>query len=781
MNIKKLLTLSLLVAFSASARQKTLVRLTQGNPEQILSQMTLEEKVNLVIGVRGAKSEARGDVGRTESDIAGAAGKTAEVERLGIPHITLADGPAGLRIDPLRKGVDDTFYCTGFPIGTLMAASWNEKGVERLCSLMGDEVKEYGVDVLLAPGLNIHRNPLCGRNFEYYSEDPVLSGRTAGAFIRGVQSAGVGTSAKHFAVNNQEINRLALDARVDLKTLREIYLRNFRIALREGKPWTVMTSYNYLNGRYTSQDRELLETLLREEWGFQGVVMTDWGAGVDVVEQVGSGNDLIMPGSDGEYRRVIEAARTGKLSMEALDRSCLRILRLIVKTPAFHSYRYSSKPDLEAHARAVADFAAEGFVLLKNEDKTLPLGAGRKVSLMGVGSYSFITGGKGSGDVHCPYKTQLPQAMREAGLDVNGEVEAQYLKHVAKEREVYLEKMQKGRGWWLYECREREIQGPWEMVENSAKESDVAVITISRGSSEGFDRHVERDYMLSTAELDLIHSAHEVYHARGGRVVVVLNVCGPVDVTAWQKWADAVLVCWNPGQTGALAVARCLEGSVSPSGRLPMSFPLGYDRDNISTYDTFARNVPETGKNQSFEHYSRTRKFYALENIDYCNYVEKDRFGYRDPVKKAYDFGFGLSYSTFSVKDVSAREQGDQISVHCSVTNTGERSSKNVVQVYVKNAEGVFVLAAFAKSRTLGVAESEQIAISFPKEDIASYCQSTHQWSLPERRLEIRVTDGVNILDTELQLSQPWSEKTHDILQPAGGAPLYICASEGRP
>jgi beta-glucosidase len=315
-------------AVSASAQS---LKLTPKNIDKIIKELTLEEKAHLVVGARlKGNSEAAGEVGYTRNIVPGAAGTTYPIERLGIPAIVVADGPAGLRISPKRKGDSQTYYCTGFPVGIHLASTWNDEIIYNVGEAIGQEVKEYGVDVLLAPGVNIMRNPLCGRNFEYYSEDPLLAGKTAAAMINGVESHGVGTSLKHFAVNNQEINRLANDSRLSMRALREIYLRNFEIAVKESQPWTIMTSYNYINGRHASEDPGLLETILRDEWGFEGMVMTDWNNGAVPKKHMIAGNDLIMPGV--HRGKILDGLKDGTLPKADAQACAVRILLTVLRT-----------------------------------------------------------------------------------------------------------------------------------------------------------------------------------------------------------------------------------------------------------------------------------------------------------------------------------------------------------------------------------------------------------------------------------------------------------------
>ena len=556
--------------------------------------MTLEEKVNLLIGV-GAWNG--GDIAQEIQDaknlIPGCAGQTYPIPRLGIPSVMLPDGPGGLRINPTRQGEDKTYYCTSFPVATMLAQTWNQQLVEEVGVAIGDEVKRYGADCLLAPALNIHRNPLLGRNFEYYSEDPVISGKTAAAMVRGVQTNGVGATIKHFALNNQETNRMANDAQVDQQTSREIYLKGFEIAVRESQPWAVMTSYNKINGTYAPENETLIEGILREEWGFEGMVMTDWGGGYDTAAQIHAGNDLIQPGSDSRYKALIEAVREGRLAVEDLDRCVARALQLIVKTPSFRGYEYSEAPDLEAHAAVCRAAADEGMVLLKNK-AALPSGPEGITALLGVTSYAFIAGGTGSGDVHRPYVVDLQQGLSDEGFELYGPLDEYYRKYMEDER--WRCKMINGNNSWVID-RERPIEiVPSELIAEAAKQADRAFITFGRVFGEGKDRDLHYSYHLQDNEIALLRETSRAFHAEGKKVSVILNIGGVVDMQGWQDLADVILICWQPGEEGGHSVAATLSGKVNPSGRLPMTISKSYE------YEPSAANFPRVLEDKPFNY-----------------------------------------------------------------------------------------------------------------------------------------------------------------------------------
>ena len=440
----KNIILTMAVAAFSTASLAQAPQLRTDNIDEILNAMTLREKATLLVGELAANQNAQGtQIGNTEKYIPGAAGNTHSIPRLGIPPTVMADGPAGLRIYTKRNYDSNTYNCTGFPIGTSLAASWNEDIVYRATKAMGNEVLEYGVDVLLAPGNNIQRNPLCGRNFEYFSEDPVLSGNIAAAYINGIQSNGVGTSLKHYAFNNQETRRLGNDARVSQRAAREIYLKPFEIAVKKSQPWTVMSSYNKVNGEYTNSRRDLLTDILRNDWGYNGIVVTDWGGYFDAVKCITAGNDLVEPGSPKFINEIVEAVENGKLDQKYVDACVRRMLAYVVKTPRFNKYKFSSNPNLKAHAQIVREAAAEGTVLLKNNENLLPLTHTKNVALFGCGSYRPIAGGTGSGDVNKAYIVSLVEGMRNAGFNVDNNLVSEYTKYLW----AYDEKMAKLE-WW---------------------------------------------------------------------------------------------------------------------------------------------------------------------------------------------------------------------------------------------------------------------------------------------------------------------------------------------
>ena len=739
--------LCLVCCFNGFAQNNTLT-LREDNIEEILNAMTNEEKVSLLVGARGAL-------------VPGAAGYTCEIARLGIPMTVLADGPAGLRIQPKREGTDETFYCTGFPTSTLLASSWDPELVESVTTAMGNEVLEYGVDVLLAPGMNLHRNPLCGRNFEYYSEDPLLSGKMAAAYIRGIQKNGVGTSAKHFAANNQEINRLENDSRVSNRALRELYLKNFEIAVKEGKPWTVMSSYNKLNGDYTQQSQGLLTTILRDEWGFDGIVMTDWGVKDNTVKSAKAGNDLMEWGNPVEYDRILAAVNSGEISQEELNRNVRNILKYIVKTPHFRHYDYSNKPDLKAHAEVARKAAEESIILLKNEG-TLPLNGNEKVALYGVSSVDFVGIGTGSGEVNTTHIANLQEAMREPSFSFIGAFTLDenlaefYRQYVAYQQS--LEKMEKTNRWKNRNIRE-EVPISAKAIRIQASDNDVAVVVIGRNAGEGTDRTLKDDFELSATERELLQNVSTEFHARGKAVVVVLNIGGVIETASWKQLADAIVLPWSPGQEGAHAIVDILTGKVNPSGKLPMTFPINY-MDIPSSWN-FPYNWDMTKGKRG-----------ERENVDYTKYDEGIFVGYRyfqtDNKEVSYPFGYGLSYTTFSYTKPKVKADKDGFTATVTVTNTGKKAGREVVELYVAAPAGGLEkpareLKAFAKTKLLAPGESETLTMKVTAYDLASFNEEHSAWETAEGNYQVLFgassTDIRSTASFRMKKAQSWPVK----------------------
>lgn len=726
---KTILTIgAALAAFSLMAQPK----LTPNNIDEVLAAMTLQEKATLVVG-SGWGSMVAGSLTASDATLVpGAAGTTRAIPRLGIPQVVLTDGPAGVRINPTRPGTDATFYCTGFPVGTAIASSWDVALVEKMTQAMGNEVLEYGADVLLAPGMNIHRNPLCGRNFEYFSEDPVLSGKMAAAYVRGIQHNGVGVSIKHYALNNQETNRNEDDAIAPVRALREIYLKNFEIAVRDADPWTVMSSYNKVNGTYSQQSEDLLTKVLRDDFGFRGIVMTDWGSKDGTVNAVKAGNDLMEPGMEFEIERIVKAVEDGSLPVADLDRNVRRMLEFIVRTPRFKGYKYSDKPDLKAHAKAARAAATESMVLLKN-DGILPLKGVKNVALFGATSVDFVAGGTGSGNVNKAYVVNMAEGLENAGFVLDGDLKDYYEKYVAFEKVNQHAGLFEDTGILLGEAKIKEAVLSQKFVDQQVKDNDVAILVFGRNSGEAADRVVEGDFELSAVERQLLGNVCNAFHLAGKKVVVVLNIGGVIETASWKALPDAILCAWQPGQEGGDAVADVLTGKVNPSGKLPMTFPVAF-MDHPSSFNFPLGNEPKPNPFASL--FGGTKN--PVKNVEFTNYDEGIWVGYRHfdtkGVDVSYPFGFGLSYTTFQYSKplVKATKDGG-FTASVTVTNTGSVPGKEAVQLYVAAPAGGLEkpakeLKAFAKTGLLAPGASETLTFSVSAYELASFNEEANLW-----------------------------------------------------
>jgi beta-glucosidase len=717
----------------------------------VIAAMTLEEKAKLVVGTGrrfrpqpppanpGAKRDSAPPpppapvIGSTEQKVPGAAGTTFAIPRLGIPALVLSDGPAGVRISPKRTGDTlTTYYATAFPVATLLASTWDTNIVKQVGIAFGNEVHEYGIDILLAPALNIHRNPLGGRNFEYYSEDPLVAGKMAAAIVNGIQSNGVGTSIKHFAANNQETNRNTVNTIVGERALREIYLRGFEITTKESNPWTVMSSYNKINGVYTSESHDLLTTILRDEWGYKGFVMTDWFGGTDPIAQMKAGNDLLMPGTPDQVQAIIDALNNKSLDVKILDRNIARILTIVLESPAFKQYPFSNKPDLKAHAVISRQAATEGMVLLKNEKNTLPLQKAKQIALFGNTSYDIIAGGTGSGDVNKAYTISLVQGLKNGGYQLDDSLQQRY--------QAYLDdakaKRPKPKNFFDHPAPIPEMTPPPTDIDNQAKTADIAIITLGRNAGEGADRKLDNDFNLATEEKALIQSVSTAFHKAGKKVVILLNIGGVIETASWRDKADAILLAWQPGLEAGNAITDVLTGKVDPSGKLATTFPIDY-KDVPSAKNFPGKEFPDQATGTGFG--KRVPAEVTYEEGIYTGY----RYYNTSAVPVAYAFGYGLSYSSFaysrlglvvtSVKLNSIPAFEGSIGVTVTVTNTGTVAGKEVAELYLSAPaktmdKPAIELKAFGKTGLLSPGESQILHFDLQPKDLASFDPKREAW-----------------------------------------------------
>ena len=749
-----LLLLLILCASAAStdAQNPQALQLGTASVKQIVAAMTLEEKASLAVGKGGMMAGVPGSaspgaapaapvIGQMQVLVEGAAGRTSDLARFGIPTLVVADGPAGLRISPTRKGDNQTYYCTAFPVGTLLASTWDVELVHKVGQAMGNEVLEYGVDILLGPGLNIHRNPLCGRNFEYYSEDPYVVGKIAAAMVSGVQSQGVGTSIKHFAANNAETDRNTLNTIVNERALREIYLEGFRIAVQEAQPWTVMSSYNLINGTYAPESYDLVTNILRKDWGFKGFVMTDWGGGRDWPAEVRAGNDLIMPGNPSQAQAIVTAVKEGRLDEQDLDRNVENILNVILMSPRFKGYRYSNKPDLKAHAQVARQAATEGMVLLKNNNSALPFAENiKKLAAFGSTSYEIITGGTGSGKVNEAYSVSLVEGLKNVGYTVNENLMAMYdgyLKATTEGRPTGRQMMMGGGQ------PTGELGISSSLATSMAAAADAAIITIGRNSGEGRDRqNLEGDFRLNAAEKEMIKSVAEAFHAKEKRVVVILNVGGVIETASWKDMPDAIVLAWQGGQETGNSIADILKGKVGPSGKLATTFPVDYE-DVPSAKNFPGKELPSEQPQQGQQGFGRGRPAEIT-------YEEGIYIGYRYyetmRVKPSYEFGYGLSYTGFEYSNLklSSSSFSGSLTVTADVKNTGKVAGRETAQLYLSAPAGkidkpVMELKGFAKTQVLQPGESQTFRFVLDGRSLASFNPAVSSWIADEGTYTVKV------------------------------------------
>ena len=571
--------------------------------DKIIDSMTLEDKIALCSGATFWESK--------------------KYEKYGIPALFMCDGPHGLRKQENLSdmlGINKSRQATCFPAEVSTAASWDPKLLEQIAEAIGQEAKDQGVGLVLGPGANLKRNPLCGRNFEYFSEDPYLSGKLAAGFIKGMESQGIGTSLKHFALNSQEKSRFTSNSVIDDRSMREMYLTAFEIAVKEGKPSTVMCAYPKINGVHCSDNKGLLTDILRDEWGFDGMVVTDWGGMNDRIESFKAGCDLSMPGgSDYMEKEALVAVREGTLSEKCVNNSAARVLKLVFR--AAETLKEKTNCDYKSHHELAKKAAVETAVLLKNEDNILPLRKNDKIAVIGAMAKQMRYQGAGSSHIN-PTKLsnpldQLPNALYASGCDDKGESTDALIA---------------------------------EAIE-TAKKADVVVIFAGlpeKYESEGFDRD---DMKMPQGHIRMIE---EVSAVNPNTVVVLL--CGSVVECPWADSVKAILYMGLPGQAGGEAIVDLLYGKVSPSGKLTESWPYTY------------------GDVASSEIYDKTEDALYQEGI-YVGY----RYYEKANVPVRWPFGFGLSYTSFAYTNLEIKDK----MVSVTITNTGDCAGGEVLQLYV--------------------------------------------------------------------------------------------------
>ena len=647
---------------------------------EILHKMTLEEKIRLCSGK---------DFWHIE-----------DYPAYDIPSIMVTDGPHGLRKqvgDSDHLGMSDSVKATSFPTASLCACSWDTDLLYEMGEALGEECVAEKVSVLLGPGVTMKRNPLCGRNFEYFSEDPVLAGELAAAFINGVQSKGVGTSLKHFAANNQELQRMTGSSNIDERALREYYLLPFEIAVRKSRPWTLMCSYNRINGVHSSANQWLLHDILRREWGFEGLVMSDWGAGHDHVEDLKAGMDLEMPGNHQYYMQSVkQAIETGRMTIDELNENALRVLKLIEKS--LPSYQKDEKYDIDQHRKLAIKIARESIVLLKNEEHLLPLSNEASVLVVGELADKARYQGSGSSKINPHHVDSLLDGLKEAGVDFTYQ-----------------------RGYDLHDAAN--IQYIKHAVEALSHNQTVIVfIGLSDDyESEGFDR--------TSLKLPGSHDLLVEEIALKSENIIVILAGGSVVEMPWASDVSCIVNGYLPGEAGGLALCDILFGKVNPSGKLAETYPLRYDQlPNSESY----------GKERNQVNY-RESIFVGYRYFDSAN------------VEVLFPFGHGLSYTTFEYSDLALWRRN----LTFNVKNTGTCEGSEIVQFYVSNrSEASYFpkkeLRGFRKVHLMPGEEIE-VTIHLQDRDIQYYSPAMGRFVFSDGRHDFLI--GSSSRDIRLKLA----------------------------
>lgn len=686
------------------------VQLSVDSVKLVIDEMTVEEKASLLVSLPEEKFIAA---------------KTYAIERLGVPSIQLADGPAGLRTN---------VPTVGYPTGTSLASTWNNETIKKITEFLGDDCYNFGIEVLLAPGLNIQKEIFCGRNFEYFSEDPYLTGMMASAYTLGVQSSGVGVSLKHYAANNQETSRGSVSSKVTERALREIYLKAFDYAVELSDPYTVMTSYNKLNGKYTSVNRDLIG-ILRNEFGFDGCVFSDWQAGGTRDGMINAGNDMYC-GSQApqtDVQAIINAITLNKARAENVDSCCENILMLVARSNAMtdNDRRIPSQiRNKNIKTAAVREAGAEGMVLLKNDGKTLPI-ANTSVAIFGNASYVTEHGGYGAGSVMVSKVETVFDGLSAAeGITVNETVAALY-KGCQKHPHVLTPEANPANDTL-------EVVITRDIAKKAAEESDHAIFTISRLTMEGAD-HTDTygDFRLNSVERTAIEYLSEEFRAKGKKLIVLINTGNPIEVASWRDMADAIVYIGLAGEEIGNSCADILTGAVNPSGKLTSTWPISYSDTPCSDY--FPGSVHET-------------VYYDDIYVGYRYYKTFD-------IETAYEFGYGLSYTTFEYSDFTVTEDGKDIILSVKVKNTGDTAGREVVQFYVtkpdgKNEHPAAELVGYGKTALLGAGEEEVITVKVTNKEIMTYVKEDSAWIVEKGEYKFSVGASVDDIKFDSTLTK---------------------------
>lgn len=673
------------------AMKDSLPQLTPDGIRCVVAAMTDEEKAHMVTGLPSPVLE-------------GASGGTYPIPRLGVPSITVNDGPAGVRYG----------QAVWYPSVSNLSTSWDPALTARVGQAIGEDARALGVDVVLGPGMNIQKNVLGGRSFEYSSEDPILTALMVSAYVNGMQSTGTGACLKHFAVNNQETARGTVSANVTERALREIYLKAFGLAVRLSQPYTVMSSYNGLNGLPTSVNADLLTGILREEFGFSGFVMSDWGAAGSMVDKVNARNDVNMPGNASDPDDVLAALKAGKISRKVLDACCEDILTAVVRCPAFTDPG-KSRIDFKGQDALNKEVAPDTLVLLKNQENALPLASGSTLAVFGNGANATIYGGDGSGAVNARTTVSILDAVNKSKELTLFEASSHPFKNAPRHQSDEIV----------------DIPVTQAMADRAAAGADAALIVISRATTEGQDHSVlPGDFRLNQVEEDMIRVVSEAFRKAGKKVTVALNVGNPIEVESWREMADAIILCGYAGQETGDALVKVMTGEVNPSAKLTQTWPVSY----LSTpaHHFFPGNASDV-------------TYYEDVYVGYRYYTT---FG----VDTSFEFGFGLSYTTFAYSDFSAVLNPDgTVTARVTVTNTGKAAGREIVQLYASKPETLQEQAAreligFGKTALLAPGETETLVITTVPEALETYDTAGSRFVIDKGEYTFSVGASVNDL-----------------------------------